>query len=71
VQITSGRKFACAIAIDQTLHCWGDEVSGQIPGLFIQVSADSSGEFACGVLTDGSINCFGTSPGFCVFLPPC
>jgi hypothetical protein len=61
VQIVGAHDFTCGITLDQTVHCWGDEVSGVIPGLYEQISAASMGNVACGVQTDGKINCWGKS----------
>ena len=59
VQIVGAHDFTCGITLDQTVFCWGDRVSGFIPGLYEQITAASYGNVACGVLTDGSINCWG------------
>jgi len=60
VQLVGGFSFSCGIAIDQTVHCWGS-ISGQIPGLYEQITAPDDGYFGCGVLIDGKINCWGHS----------
>eukprot|EP01038_Epipyxis_sp_PR26KG_P014147 gene14147-18985_t len=60
IQITAGRSFTCGVTIDQTLHCWG-QISGSIPGLFKQISADPSEAYFCGVMIDGTLYCYGHS----------
>lgn len=60
VQLVGGFSFSCGISIDQTVHCWGS-ISGQIPGLYEQITAPDDGYFGCGVLIDGRINCWGHS----------
>ena len=60
VQLVGGFSFSCGITIDQTVHCWGS-ISGQIPGLYEQITAPDDGFFGCGVLIDGRINCWGHS----------
>merc|ERR1719456_686343 len=34
-------------------------MSGVIPGLYTQISADCESRFACGIMIDGKINCWG------------
>ena len=60
VQVVSGQSFSCGIDVDQAVMCWGGmSVPKNPPGLFKQVSADSSSHFACGILIDNSISCWG------------
>ena len=61
VQLAGGMGFTCGITSDQTVFCWGT-ISGQVQGLFKQITADGSDHFVCGVLIDGSIRCWGHSP---------
>ena len=58
MQVVAGLTFSCAIAVDQTVHCWGG-MSGQIPGLFKQITAPSDGFSACGIYIDGRATCWG------------
>ena len=60
VQVVAGQSFSCGIDIDQSVICWGGKiVTKNPPGLFKQLSADSSAQFACGILIDNSISCWG------------
>lgn len=66
VQVASGQSFSCGITIDQSVVCWGGDSDGTTsvlnknpPGLFKQISADSSAQFACGIMIDDSIFCWG------------
>ena len=63
IQLITGQLFSCGITTEQSVFCWGGlhkRMTGQIPGLYLQITADGGGRFACGVMTDGNINCWGT-----------
>jgi hypothetical protein len=52
--------MTCGIAIDQTVHCWGDYTEKHVPGLYSQLAGGGGGGFVCGLLISGKINCWGT-----------
>lgn len=59
-QIIAARAFSCGIALDQIVHCWGEDVGGPVKGLYTQITAAGDGDTACGVMADGKLNCWGT-----------
>ena len=59
-QFSLGDTHACGVLTDQTLLCWGGNLSGQAsppPGTFLSVSA--GGSFTCGVAASGLVSCWG------------
>ena len=62
MQLATGHSFSCGITVEQLVYCWGGfdgEMTGQVPGMYVQINADGGGRYACGVMTDGNINCWG------------
>ena len=58
--VSAGNGHACAIRLDQTVTCWGDDQYGQsrpFHGEFLAVSA--GGFHTCGVRADNSLSCWG------------
>jgi hypothetical protein len=78
-EVTTGTQFACAIAIDNTVQCWGSTVDGELgngtinqaffatPQTALGINNAlhiSAGEaFACATLTDQSTKCWGDNLG--------
>ena len=73
--VVVGQKFACAQIADQTVQCWGDNMSGEIglpsgqsqpptpnPGLQGVKSLAASASYACAVLAGGQMKCWGGLP---------
>ena len=65
-RVAVGYDFACAIAVDGALRCWGKTPYGVPSGTFTQVSVSSSVDgkvnhysHACAVRTDGTVACWG------------
>ena len=58
--IAAGSSHSCAVRVDQTIACWGDDRSGQIdvpPGLYAAIAVSSS--HSCAIRTDQTITCWG------------
>jgi alpha-tubulin suppressor-like RCC1 family protein len=59
--VTSGGAHSCAIRLDGTLACWGDDSAGQLDevpeGEFKAVSAGA--KHTCAIRTDGALACWG------------
>lgn len=61
VAVSPWGQHACALGIDQTVTCWGEDDVGQAsapPELFMAISAGLSA--SCGIRIDGTIECWGT-----------
>ena len=74
-QVSAGARYACAVAADDTLACWGGTEAGAgtpPAGKFRQVS--TSREFSrphtCGVREDGSLACWGSNSDGQTNVPP-
>jgi alpha-tubulin suppressor-like RCC1 family protein len=62
--VSAGQHHTCAIRIDGTLACWGDNSYGQATppaGTFSAVSAGDSR--TCAIRTDGTLACWGEMSG--------
>ena len=62
VQVSAGRSHGCALRVDGTLACWGENRFGQATppaGTFTQVSA--GGSHSCAIRSDGSVACWGAN----------
>ena len=60
--IAAGARHSCAIRSDQTLACWGSNLSGEIdapPGQYTAVAA--GGSHSCAIKTDQTLACWGHS----------
>ncbi len=61
VQISAGRFVTCALDLDESVHCWGQDTAGSAyepEGSFVQISANDN--FAtCAVRDSGSVLCWG------------
>ena len=59
--ISAGGSHTCAIKVDKTLTCWGDDSSGQVSGApegeFSAVAA--GGAHSCAIGVDGTLACWG------------
>ncbi|HUZ02651.1 MAG TPA: putative Ig domain-containing protein [Thermomicrobiaceae bacterium] len=59
--IGAGGAFACGVAADGTLDCWGNDAYSQVStkptGTFTAVSAGIN--FGCAIASDGSLHCWG------------
>lgn len=67
IQVSSGHLFSCAIAIDETVTCWGQGPPSP-KGLFLQISC---GEFhACGLTKESEIKCWGGHSPVALAAPP-
>jgi hypothetical protein len=59
--VSSGGAHSCAIRVDGTLVCWGDDSAGQLDevpsGEFKAVAA--GGRHTCAIRTDGTLACWG------------
>jgi hypothetical protein len=74
VQIAIGKSSACALLVDGTVQCWGDNSSGQVgdgsrenrltpvpvPGLTGVVEVDVGEAHACARKRDGTVWCWGS-----------
>ncbi len=74
-QVSAGTDHTCAIAVDASLWCWGNNARGQLgmdtgfftfmqiprkhDGMWLDVSAGQ--QFTCGVRVDGSLWCWGAN----------
>lgn len=72
-KVATGNLFTCALAIEGTVYCWGENRFGQlgigshgVSGLPSRVSGslefvdvDAGGSTACGVTTTGAVACWG------------
>lgn len=61
-QVTVGSSFACAIATDKSVTCWGWTDSEQLAapsGSFTKVAPGD--RFACAIKTDKTVVCWGTT----------
>lgn len=60
--VTAGKEFACAMAPDNSIVCWGSDSDDQLaapPGSFIDVAA---GRYhACALAPTHSIECWGSN----------
>ena len=59
--VAIGKWHSCALRIDQTVTCWGDNSNGQTAapdGQFSSIAA--GGDNSCGLRADGRIKCWGT-----------
>jgi alpha-tubulin suppressor-like RCC1 family protein len=73
VQVATGNRFNCAVAVAGTIACWGDGGWGQlgyggtsdsgtpmpVAGITNAVSATAGGYHACAVLSSGHVDCWG------------
>ncbi len=62
VAVSAGLYHSCALKVDGTLDCWGNNVDGQAagqPGPYLSVSA--GWYHSCGVKADGAVDCWGDS----------
>ena len=60
LQVSAGGDRTCAIRVDGTIACWGENKSGEstpAAGTFKQISAGTT--FTCGLTSEGSIVCWG------------
>lgn len=58
--IDAGKNHTCAIKLDNTIECWGDNTRGQTnapEGRFRSVSA--GGVYSCGIDSDNQLQCWG------------
>ncbi|MXZ42844.1 MAG: hypothetical protein F4Z18_14040, partial [Caldilineaceae bacterium SB0666_bin_21] len=62
VAVSAGSSHTCAVRIDGTLSCWGDNKQGQATppgGKFTTISAGHS--YTCGVRPGGTVECWGAN----------
>jgi alpha-tubulin suppressor-like RCC1 family protein len=72
--ISAGGSFACALLVDGSVQCWGDDSAGQlgssvvsgrspvpvaVPGLTGVRALSAGGANACALLNDGTVTCWG------------
>lgn len=58
--LSLGYGHGCALAVDGSVQCWGDNNSGQAEpqqGPFVEVTA--GGDFTCGLGAAGEVSCWG------------
>jgi alpha-tubulin suppressor-like RCC1 family protein len=59
-ELSGGREIMCGLRTDQTLDCFGADVTfGVIPPEGTFTSVATGGEHACAIRTDGTLACFG------------
>lgn len=72
--ITAGSKHACALLANQTVWCWGANVSGQVGGgafgaywsgaqvlgINNATAISAGGDHTCALLSTGSVRCWGS-----------
>jgi hypothetical protein len=59
-QISAGPDDTCAIRVDGSATCWGDNTYGKATppaGSFTQIAAGE--QFSCGLRPNGFANCWG------------
>ena len=62
LSVSAGGTHSCGVRTDQTVVCWGDDISGQADapaGRFTMVSAGLGSLHSCGVRTDQTVVCWG------------
>jgi len=65
--IAAGIRFACALRVDGTVWCWGEDpgsdsssgVPWQVPGIDDATAITAGGAFACALRASGQIGCWG------------
>ena len=58
--VSAGRGHSCALNMDGTVHCWGNNSEGQASPPIGQFTAIAGGdEHQCGLRTSGAIACWG------------
>jgi alpha-tubulin suppressor-like RCC1 family protein len=60
-EVTVGFHVACAREKSGRVHCWGDNIRGQLnvpEKNFVAIAA--GGAFVCGIEEDGAVDCWGT-----------
>jgi len=62
VQVITGGDWACGLAVDQTVECWGAMDKNPVQGMFTQIVAAT--HWGCGIQIDKQIKCFGALPRF-------
>jgi len=62
VQIITGNTWACGLAVDQTVECWGSMNKHPVQGMFTQIV--SATHWGCGIQIDKQVTCFGAVPRF-------
>jgi len=61
-QVSAGRAHSCAVGGDQSVACWGDDMTRQSrapAGRFVEVAA--GGGHSCGLRDDGRVQCWGAN----------
>jgi alpha-tubulin suppressor-like RCC1 family protein len=76
-QVSAGVDHSCALLLDGTVRCWGDNSAGElgdgtttahhsptaVGGLTNVMQVRAGGHFTCALISDGSVDCWGLNDG--------
>ena len=65
ISVSAGGAHSCGVRTDQTVICWGSNVSGQLDAPAGRFTLASAGHgHSCGVRTDQTVTCWGSNEYF-------
>jgi alpha-tubulin suppressor-like RCC1 family protein len=60
-QIAVGYTHSCALKINGTVECWGDDRHGEttVPNRLVAKQVAAGGQFSCALKMDNTVECWG------------